>query len=188
MDNLNKLLFDVCRNKEPLEKVLPYINQGLIDINQGNTDNNASTPLMVAILENNIEMVKFLASHKDIEIDKKDNYSRTALVLACSKGTIECVRYLLTSEDVSPKPNLYYDKNIIPIRYALSFKNEDVLRYLIIEYNLEIGEDTREFLKTNKTREKLAQEMLELIRVRELSNNLENDLIDKEISLKKRKI
>lgn len=188
MSNLNKLLFDACRGKVSLKEVIPSINTGLIDINQGANDNNESTPLMIAVVEKNIEVIQFLASHKNIEINKQDKYGRTAMVHACSSGTREMVKYLLTSKDISPKPDFYYDNDYIAFKYAISFKNRDVLEYLIVDYNLTVSEEIKNFLNKYKREPELTQEILQLINTRDLSNSLTENLINKNLTGKTRKI
>lgn len=53
------------------------------------------TPLMHAAKTNDIETLKQLLSHKEIEIDLVDEYECSALVYACNAGHHESVKILL---------------------------------------------------------------------------------------------
>ncbi len=74
-------------------------------------NNKRSTPLMKAVLKENIPMVKLLLEQNDIDINSKDREGKTALMFAVSPEMISLLLEhgaLVTVQDKSGRTALYY--------------------------------------------------------------------------------
>jgi len=104
----NGILNYLCRigNKEGVEFIL---NNANIDINKINDEiySDPFTPLMDAVCNNNMDIVKLLLRHKYIDVHKKNEYNNTA------------IDYLLDTIN-NIKTKMYnYNKHIININKGI---------------------------------------------------------------------
>ena len=77
--------------------------QGVLLIEgQTTTEIKGITPLLVAVWNNHIEIIKILLKRKDLEINQKANNTdgHTALMMASQFGRLEVVRLLLSKSEI----------------------------------------------------------------------------------------
>ena len=67
-------------------KIAKYLIEQGIDINI--QDNNNNTPLMMAVVRDNMPIIRLLINHK-ADLNKKSNYGKTVLMLAVRRGSNE---------------------------------------------------------------------------------------------------
>ena len=74
-----------------------------VDINNTNDDRLSSTPLINAMLSNHTEVVRFLLTQPELQLDKRNSYGDTALHWACSNnGMISVVRLFCQDRRCTP--------------------------------------------------------------------------------------
>eukprot|EP00833_Pecoramyces_ruminatium_P018881 jgi/Orpsp1_1/1192913/evm.model.d7180000096881.1 len=105
-------------------------NEKFLDLLQNNFKFSKFTPLLIAVYENHVELVKILLSHPDIEVNEKDTLRElTALLLATSMGNTEMVKLLLDH----PKINInIQDKNgYTALAYAVLDNYTEIIKLLL---------------------------------------------------------
>lgn len=111
------------------------------------------------------------------------NYNNNqGFVLACGCGHLEVVRYLLEEKNKKEEIKLH-DYDDAAFKVAADYSNMNILQYFIFDRKIEKTEEIKKHLeKLNK------HEIENLFTLRELNANLENDLQNNQISIRKNKI
>jgi hypothetical protein len=99
-DNVNDILFNASKYDKP-NMIIFLIDQKSANINYKNE--NGITPLMIAILYNNFEIVELLLT-LNADINLLDNNERSALWYACDCNNIKIINLL-----ISKNPNINSD-------------------------------------------------------------------------------
>ena len=87
-------------------------------------DANGQTPLILASISGNIEILELLLRHENININEKDINNLTALIHASAEGNIETVKYLVEKgcEMESDQQNA--------LDFAIFYGHKEVITYL----------------------------------------------------------
>uniref|UniRef100_A0A6P7GX78 Uncharacterized protein LOC114344022 n=1 Tax=Diabrotica virgifera virgifera TaxID=50390 RepID=A0A6P7GX78_DIAVI len=109
---------------DSLEEVIMLINAGKsVNIN----DNNGNTPLHIAVIKNNLEILNQLLSIDDVKIDEKNHSEETPLTLATQNGNIGAVRMLISKgADVNCRNSV----GLSPLH--ISVENPELMEILIL--------------------------------------------------------
>ncbi len=103
-----------------------YAVENLINkkANMNYKDANGQTPLILASISGNIEVIELLLKQKNININEKDNNNSTALIHASAEGNIETVKYLVENgcELESDQQNA--------LDFATFYNHKEVIDYL----------------------------------------------------------
>lgn len=92
------------------------------------------TDLMLACLGNNIELVQYLLTSKDL---KKNPQPKDCFLHACCNNeTINIAHYLLTSPDLEHRVNIHFE-NDAAIAIAAEYGMVDMMKYLLTSPDLE---------------------------------------------------
>lgn len=118
-------------NKGDIDKVEELISVGA-EIN--GKDSNGKTPLINAIIGNNIEIMRLLMK-SGASVTSVDEYGKTPLIHAIINNNIEAMRILLNNINV--KINKAYGLGKKPIDYAIEQNNIETI-YLLLERNVEL--------------------------------------------------
>jgi ankyrin repeat protein len=126
VDNFS-LLFKLCHEVR-FDLVELLIKKPNLKINYGGNDPDEWTPLMVTCStygysKINIENVKLLLSHPDIDVNIQDTDGRTALLIACKGGYLEIVKLLIDKSKINFDITNYKDDISI---YHLLKKKENM--------------------------------------------------------------
>jgi hypothetical protein len=78
-----------------LDEVTSIINNGTCNVNEKGGW-NMSTPLILASFSNHINVVKYLLSQRDIEVNLSNDIGETALMVAASRGENEAFTSMRT--------------------------------------------------------------------------------------------
>ena len=89
------------------------------------------TPLILATIKGQLEIVKYLLENKQVAVNMKDNNGQTALMGASRKGHTEIVRYLLSRSDT--KVNMQ-DKGGWAALHWACWKNQSEIVGLLLEH------------------------------------------------------
>lgn len=127
----NKLLRVWC-NKGDIEKVEELISLGA-EIN-GKDEFNGYTPLINAIIGNNIEIIRLLMN-SGASVTSVDENGKTPLIYAIINNNIEAMKILLNNINVNI--NKAYDPGERPIDYAFEQDNIEAI-YLLLEKNVKL--------------------------------------------------
>lgn len=92
-----------------------------------------------------------------------DDENNTPLMLACDNGQFEILKYLLTSPKLTEHANIHAE-------------DMKIVEFLIMDMNIKIDEETLCYLTNNKSKNECCNRVLTLFKVKELKNNLENNL------------
>ena len=98
-----------------VSQVIHLLNEG-VDVNEG-TGLNGETALMLAAYSGNIEILTFLLSSPNININQQDLSGQTALIIAAYQGHQEFVQYLISRQGVNP--NLADYRGVTPLLAAI---------------------------------------------------------------------
>jgi hypothetical protein len=104
-------------------KMLQLLIKLGVNINKPN--GNGYTLLMLSILQNNIELIKFLLQQKDINIDFINSNEISALILAKLSNNLEIINLLKLNDIYQDKNELILSKIINASKY--SYKNKDLV-------------------------------------------------------------
>lgn len=89
---------------------------------------NEQSPLIEAVLENDMDTVVSLVESDNIDVNAKNSRDETALMCAVVKGNTEVVKYLVEHEaDINAQD--VYGKTALML--ACSVDNEDIYKYLV---------------------------------------------------------
>ena len=108
-----------------LEQAILYDKPDIVNL----VDKGESTPLIVAILQNNNDSANILIE-KGANLNMKDIFGRTALHLAAQKKNRYILQKLLekkTEIDIEPKDSV----NVTPLSYAATFGDVECVRLLL---------------------------------------------------------
>ena len=89
------------------------------------------TPLILATIKGQLEIVEYLLENKQVAVNMKDNDGQTALTCACRNGFPEIVRYLLSRSDT--KVNMQ-DKGGWAALHWACWKNQSEIVGLLLEH------------------------------------------------------
>lgn len=89
---------------------------------------NESSPLMVAVLEEQAEVLQLLMEAPSTNLDQQDRYGATALMYAVRMGKEKPVRYLLKA---GADPNLRDIEGETALMYAVGTQNKEVIQALL---------------------------------------------------------
>lgn len=120
---------------------------------------------------NNLEVLKFLVSIRDINIHTENDYP---IRIACDKGYLELIEFLLTSQELKEHSDIHALEDYA-LKIASGMKRNDVIDYLIFNYQIEMTKSIQQYIKAEK--ELFGHSMLEpLFNRRELNKNLKKEL------------
>ena len=124
--------------------------------------------------------------YQDMNIKKLNN----ELLKACERGKLEIVKYLLTNSELEKHPDIYYKDEYCwnTLRYACFYNQMAVTQYLLIDLNMEVDNDTLEWLEGKNKYKKIFHDVLRLINVRDLHQKLDNNISDDKINNKRLKL
>lgn len=134
-----------------------------------------------------LDKAKDCLTNKDLErqafIDTKDKNGWTGLMIAAFRGDVEMMKYFLTSDELNIHanieeaiPELYFNAFMI----ACYYNKEDIISYLIMDYNLQIDDKTRVWLILgNDTYNPEYSKVLNMIDARDINNHLQETLVSK---------
>lgn len=181
---LNKQLLNAC-NKGNLAYIKKIAGREDIDLDYRN--DYGYTALTYACLYNHLDIVQYLLSSQDLthhaNINKTCTQGRTPLMYACSNGYLDIVKYLTSSPELKEVANLYHKRNRLnALMCALVKSHYEVARYLIVEKNMIVDNETMSFLI-----EKKYDDIVEIIKTRDLYFKIDSELTSNK-SMKKRKI
>lgn len=123
---------------------------------------DTSEILVAAVENNNIDMVDFLLTNKEIKNPDIHLHYDKALRYACTHEHIDIIKFLLTSEKLKEKANIHAKNDECLI---WSFKSEKfkTVDYLLFEYKIKMTEDLKTYVKNNR-------ELIDYINKKGLSN------------------
>ena len=126
-----------------------------------------------------LEIVKYLLPNPDLKEHANihaDNDS--GFRLACANGHLEIVKYLLTSHELKEHANIHAD-NDSGFRLACFDGHLELVKYLILDMSIEKTKHIEDYLNENQDN-KCVKEAIELFKIREFNQKLNNDLENKE--------
>ena len=99
-------------------------------------------------------------------------------ISACANGHLEVVKYLLTGTDLKEHANIHAnnDEGFI---WACSRGHLEIVKYLILDMSIEKTKHIEDYLNKNQDN-KCVKEAIELFKIREFNQKLNNDLEHKE--------
>jgi len=111
-------------------------------LDQVNKDNK--TPLMIAVLQGNEEMVQFLIDQNaNVKYQRIDGYTTTALMIVMYTGDVNIAKQIIL-KDATTLDQIDF-KNRTPLMRAIVYKNEEIVQFLIdqnanVKYQNEDGD------------------------------------------------
>ena len=91
------------------------------------------TPLMIAVKDKKVEIIKHLLSIASIDVNIQSTFSKTALMFAFDSKNIEIIEMLLNDTRVDVNIQDKYGK--IALMYALDLKNNEIIKNVISKLN-----------------------------------------------------
>lgn len=151
------------------------------------TQETLDDALIVAATKNNLALIKELLTSENLKckanINIKNSTKYSALMNACYNDSLEVVKYLLTSPDLKDHADLYKNVNGIDA-FILSCiclsESKDVIKFLLFEMNIKISAHHMAFLNGWGGIEEKHDDVLKLIDMRNLKNELNNNLTNKD--------
>ncbi len=126
-----------------------------------------------------LEVVKYLLTspdlkeHADIHADNDYGFR-----LACARGQLEVVKYLLTSPNLKEHADIHAN-NDSGFRLTCNYGQLEIVKFLILDMSIEKTKYIKHYLKENQDN-KCVKEAIELFKIREFNQKLNNDLENKE--------
>ena len=116
-----------------------------------------------------------MISKKTIELYKTLTQKQLNKVFidSCENGYLEVVKYLLTSPDLKE-----HDDNDSGFRWACANGHLEIVKFLILDMSIEKTKHIEDYL--NKNQDNNVKEAIELFKIREFNQKLNNDLEHKE--------
>lgn len=106
------------------EKVVEFlIKEGL---NPEICDDNYNTPLLDAIINNDLSMVKILVEC-GASLNTTGEFEQTPLHLGVVTNNLDIIKYLISK---GADPDMVDEKNLRPIDYAIDEKNQEMINFL----------------------------------------------------------
>ena len=126
-----------------------------------------------------LEVVKYLLTSPDLkehaDIHANNDYG---FRLACQNGHLEIVKYLLTSADLKEHADIHaQDDN--GFRWACEKGHLEIVKFLILDMSIEKTKHIEDYLNKNQDN-KCVKEAIELFKIRDFNQKLNNDLEHKE--------
>ena len=97
---------------------------------------------------------------------------------SCQEGHLEIVQYLLTSADLKEHADIHA-KNDLGFGLACQKGHLELVKYLILDMSIEKTKHIEDYLNKNQDN-KCVKEAIELFKIREFNQKLNNDLEHKE--------
>ena len=91
-------LIELVKSKN-YDKARELLNDPSVDVNM--QDDYGNSPLLLAVLNNDVEMISILFERKDLNVNNQNHLGYSALILASTKGCVDAVKMLLSRDDVS---------------------------------------------------------------------------------------
>ena len=108
----------------------------LNDINFNRQDYHLKSTFSCASFSNNVESLKMLASHKNINVNTQTKDDQTPLHYAIEMNRLELLQPLLSFEDV--EVNIEDNKGNTPLQYAIDLNNVAVIKELLSHHDIHI--------------------------------------------------
>ena len=134
-----------------------------------------------------LEVIKYLLTspelteHADIHAHNDEGF-----ILACENGHLEVVKYLLTSAELTEHADIHYQDDLGFI-WACYQGRLEVVQYLIIDMNIDKTNYIEKYLNENKDN-KNVQQAIVLFNIRDLHDQLNENIKDNKEKVKKIKI
>ena len=129
-----------CR-KGDLEKVKELAKQ-MTDINWSNEKKESKTGLHIACDQGRIEIVQYLLTLPQIQVNQGDTRGITPLHLACLRGREEIVKILLRDERVDLNQGDQYERS--PLNLACLRGREEIVKILLRDERVNVNQCDRE--------------------------------------------
>jgi len=120
-----------------------------------------------------LDEVKYLLTSKDLKEHPSVTEDAMPLSIACAEGKLEVVKYLLTSSDLKEHANVYA-KETEAFKVACNRLCEEVVEYLIFEFNIEKNQDIINILSFPKT--PFDARVANMFTMREVNSELSQEL------------
>ncbi|KAJ8978043.1 hypothetical protein NQ317_013571 [Molorchus minor] len=135
-----------------LEKVKCMIELGKsVNLN----DNNGNTPLHVAVIKNNLEILTYLLSQDDVVVNIRNFRGETPLYQAVRSGSFDATRKLI---DAGACVNLPDYEDVTPLHIAISHPE---LAHILIKYGAQI--DALDYNGDTPLHDAISEECLETV-------------------------
>lgn len=194
-DNFSNLLFQaVEKNRLDLIDYLLTSPDIIKKLDIKNTQKNYygktdDTLLSIACQNKNIEIVQYLLCSPNIKSYKNFIHQEqdAALCNALNKYDNEIVKFLLTSDkikehaDINARNGKFIERLTEDVYSFRLTENINMLKFLITECNIVLNEKTREMIQD-------IEEVNSLYELRDLKNNMEENLNKNQIIIPKRKL
>ena len=110
-----------------------------------------------------------LTEHADIHAKNDSGFS-----WACRYGNLEVVKYLLTSLEFTEHANIHAD-NDYGFTWTCANGHLEIVKFLILDMSIEKTKHIEDYLNKNQDN-KCVKEAIELFKIREFNQKLNNDL------------
>ncbi len=122
-----------------IEKVSSILSEG-VDVNAAEERSDFDTPLIKAVQNNAVEIVKLLLENPAIQVNKQNKWKQSPLIFANMEGNIEIVKLLLEVPSLDTEVRDVFQNNILMV--ASSYGHAELVRlYLgLPELKLNINE------------------------------------------------
>jgi ankyrin repeat protein len=124
-DNENAL---IIASKNGNLEVIDLLLSRQIDFNH--VKNNGDSALTIACKQQNLEIVNRLLAIEGIDVDPVNNEGDTPFLIACQNNYITIIDALLKFKDLI-NVNVKNIKDDFPLYYAVSFSNEELIKFLL---------------------------------------------------------
>lgn len=130
--NQEQQLWDACYEENTAD-IKKLIEGGTVDINHQN--DFGKTPLFVAILKENSEMLDMMLNCKNIKVDIKDNINRTPFMWACHYGCEDSASKLIRFvKDINEKDAYGDSALMILVNWAYDEEGFKEIFTLLLEH------------------------------------------------------
>ena len=117
-----------------MSQVVELLNTKGVDVNETN-DVDGWTPLILATVENHVEIAKILLMRVDLNVNQEDKDGFAALLHACAKSKVEILQLILLKSDVEINKICYQGK--MAIHVAATQGHTEVVRLLLQQPNID---------------------------------------------------
>jgi ankyrin repeat protein len=210
-DRIKKYFVKSCENGDLLKIKEIVASSEVSSQKLVHYDNNAA--LFKACKNGHLDIARYLLTSKELEQKANINGSRyTPLHAACMNGHLHIVQYLLTSNELKKHADLHAYNDEVFIT-TCKYGHLDVVKYLtrLLENKIDIGISEKAFLAASENnhlniaaffitelnipktshityylKKAKRKEIEKLFSLRDLNNELSNELIDKGIKIDKK--